>query len=219
MLPTDPAPNALGTGAELIYTKERVKFTIGLTEAGTPGTSTNAQHFDDIRYARVKYKFGGAGLLSGAGGTYGNEFVGLDNHIAIGGSLVSMRPGITGIAAPYLGDTLIKEVDVTGNHGNFTSGVAYSKEKDLGWNNYVIQTGYFIYPWLKATVNYTSLQDGLNPLIATGITAWLRANASLALTWTHYTKEFTYTQTSQNVTPVAGNPAADTVVLAIGFAL
>jgi len=58
----------------LIYTTERAKFTAGLTEAGTTTTASavssvsNANHFDDIRYFRVKYKFGGAGLLSGAGG-------------------------------------------------------------------------------------------------------------------------------------------------------
>lgn len=233
VLPTDPTPNALGTGAELIYTTERAKFTAGLTEAGTTTTTSavssvsNANHFDDIRYFRVKYKFGGAGLLSGAGGTYGNEFVGLDNHIAVGGSVVSLRSdipvaaaGTSNFAAPYnQGETLISEVDITGNQGNLTGGAAFSRCKDLGYNNYVIQTGYFIYPWLKATVNYTSLQDGLNPNIATGITAWLRANASLALTWTHPTREFTYTQTNPKATPVAGNSAVDTVALAIGFAL
>lgn len=232
VLPTDPAPNALGTGAELIYTKERVKFTAGLTQAGTVTTSTaassvtNANHFDDIRYVRVKYKFGGAGLLSGAGGTYGNEYVGLDNHIAIGGSLVSMRSdipvaatGTTIFNSPHnQGETLVSEVDITGNQGNFTGGVAFSRDKDLGYNNYAIQTGYFIFPWLKATVNYTSLQDGLNPSVATGITAWLRANASLALTWTHPTREFVYTQASPSASPVAGNTSVDTIVLATGFA-
>ncbi len=231
VLPSDPTPNGLGTGAEFIYTKERFKVTLGLTEATTTTAAvslpTNANHFDDIRYVRVKYKFGGAGLLSGAGGIYGNEFVGLDNHIAIGGSLISLRSdiptaaaGSTIFTAPHnQGETLISEVDITGNQGNFTGGAAFSKDKDLGYNNYVVQTGYFFYPWLKATVNYTSLQDGLNPSIATGITAWLRANASLALTWTHPTKEFAYTQASPKAATVAGNTAVDTVVLAIGFAL
>ena len=232
VLPTDPAPNALGTGAELIYTQERVKFTVGLTEAATTTTATavssvtNANHFDDIRYARVKYKFGGAGLLSGAGGTYGNEYVGLDNHIAVGASIVSLRSdipvaaaGTTVFGAPHnQGETLITEVDITGNQGNFTGGAAFSRDRDLGYNNYVIQTGYFIYPWLKATVNYTSLQDGLNPNIATGITAWLRANASLALTWTHPTREFVYTQSNPAAKPASGNTAVDTVALAVGFA-
>jgi len=164
--------------------------------------------------------------LSGAGGTYGNEFVGLDNHIAIGGSLVSLRSGIpkaavgtTSLSAPHnQGETLISEVDITGNQGDFTGGVAFSRDRDLGYKNLAIQTGYFIYPWLKATVNYTSLQDGLNPSIATGITAWVRANASLALTWTHPTKEFAYTQATPQATPTAGNTAVDTIVLATGFA-
>ncbi|MEI6692561.1 MAG: hypothetical protein WCL43_07530 [Chlorobium sp.] len=216
--PQNPVPNGLGTGAELVYTRERMKITAGLTEAGTAGAPTNTNSFDDIRYVRAKYKFGGAGLLSGAGGTYGNEFVGLDNHIAVGASLVSMKPGVTGLNAPHLGETLIPSVDVTGNYGDFTGGVAYSKDQDLGYNNYVIQTGYFIYPWLKAAVNYTSLQDGLNPAIASSITAWLRANASLALTWTHPTREFTYTQAT-NAKPVAGDTAIDIVTLAVGFAL
>ena len=113
---------------------------------------------------------------------------------------------------------MITEVDITGNQGNFTGGAAFSRDRDLGYNNYVIQTGYFIYPWLKATVNYTSLQDGLNPNIATGITAWLRANASLALTWTHPTREFVYTQSNPAAKPASGNTAVDTVALAVGFA-
>ena len=135
VLPTDPGPNALGTGAELIYTRERTKFTAGITQAGLVTTATaassvtSANHLDDIRYVRAKYKFGGEGLLSGAGGTLGNEYVGLDNHIALGGSLVSLRPNIpaavagtsTNISAPYTGETLVSEVDITGNQGNFTN--------------------------------------------------------------------------------------------------
>ena len=37
---------------------------------------------------RHRYKFGGAGLLSGAGGKYGNEFVGLDDSFNIGATVV-----------------------------------------------------------------------------------------------------------------------------------
>ncbi|NTW48395.1 MAG: hypothetical protein HGB19_01425 [Chlorobiales bacterium] len=232
VLPTDPGPNALGTGAELIYTLERMKFTVGITQAGTVTTATGvssvtvANHFDDIRYLRVKYKFDGAGLLSGAGGTLGNEFVGLDNHIAIGASLVSLRPEIpkptsttTVLSAPHnQGETLIYEVDITGNYGNFTGGVAYSRDRDLGYDNFVIQTGYFIYPWLKATANYTSLQSGLNPNLAVGIGAWLRANASLTLTWTHPIREYVRTQAKPSATPSEGNTSVDTATLAVGFA-
>jgi hypothetical protein len=40
VLPTDPAPNALGTGAELSYIQERFKIIGGLTQAGVTTTST-----------------------------------------------------------------------------------------------------------------------------------------------------------------------------------
>jgi hypothetical protein len=118
----------------------------------------------------------------------------------------------------FANETLVYECDVTGNSGNFTGGVAYSKCSDKGYGNLSIQTGYFLYPWLKATVNYTSLQDGLNPSLAFGIGAWVRANASLTLTYTRPTKDFIYTQTNPDVAPAKGNHSVNTLALTTGFA-
>jgi len=102
-----------GTGVEFSYIEGNnggLKITGGLAEAGiTAGTNK----LDDIRYVRAKYKIGGAGLLSGAGGTYGNEFVGLDNHLAIGAEYVSAREQALVTAANFTGATDFYGADVT----------------------------------------------------------------------------------------------------------
>ncbi len=181
----------LSNGAEFTYAAGEktggVKIFAGLAQAGT----ANTNKIDDIKYVRVKYKIGGAGLLSGAGGVYGNEYVGLDNHLAIGATLVSAQKKVltTTSAVNYAGETLVYGADLTGNVGNFTGGVAVSKDQDLDLTNLRVDAGYFVYPWMKAAVVYTSLRDGENPTLATSLTSYLRANLSLAATYTYRTKE------------------------------
>ena len=143
---------------------------------------------DDIRYLRVKYKFFGAGLLSGAGGTYGNEYVGLDNSLAIGASLVSARDNMLSYGNGV--ETLVYGADIAGNYGNFTGGFAYSKDRDLKLNNYAVDAGYYIYPWLlpRVTYKYLGVVGGMdNPSIAASLTAYLRANVFLKASYTAFT--------------------------------
>jgi hypothetical protein len=200
---TFPVP---GNSVEFSYIKGEtggIKLTAGLAQTGTAA----ANHFDDLRYVRAKYKIGGAGLLSGAGGTFGNEYIGLDNQLSVGASLVSARDGAL-TTGNYAGETMSYGVDVTGNYGNFTGGVAFSRANELDFDNYVIDGGYYVFPWLKATVRYTSIRDGENPTLAAGITTFLRANASVAATYTHLTKETTTT----------GDTTPDTFTLQAAFA-
>ena len=169
--------------------------TTNSTEENVTTANTSSNRLDDTRYARLKYKFFGAGLLSGAGGTYGNEYVGLDNSLAIGASLVSARDGI--LTGTYSGETLVYGADIAGNYGNFTAGVAYSRDSDLKLNNYAVDAGYYVYPWLLARVKYTELgaAGGLtNPTWTPSLTAWLRANVSLAASYKAYAK---------NIAPIA----------------
>ena len=174
-----------------------ITTTTGDTETATTKiktvTATNLtpdNKLDDYRYIRVKYKLFGAGLLSGAGGTYGNEYVGLDNSLAIGASLLSARAGMLTYGGGA--ETLVYGVDIAGNYGSFTGGVAYSKDKDLSLNNYAVDAGYYVYPWLLARVKYTNLGvvgvDQNNPSLTPSLTAWLRANVFLQASYATFTK-------------------------------
>jgi len=151
---------------------------------------TNANKLNDIRYLRVKYKLFGAGLLSGANGTYGNEYVGLDNCLAIGASVLGARPNMLTYGGSK--ETMVYGADLTGNYGSFTGGVACSKDKDLKLNNYAVDAGYYVYPWLLTRVRYANLGatgvDMNNPNVTPSVTAWLRANASLAASYKFFTK-------------------------------
>lgn len=208
---TFPSP---GTGAEFSYiTGEKTggfKFIAGVAENGTAA----ANHLNDIAYVRAKYKFGGAGLLSGAGGTLGNEYVGIDNHFAVGGSYMAIREHtlLTGTSA-WGGETGVWGVDAEGSIGNFMLGAAYSKDVDLGFNNYRVEGTYFIYPWMKGTVNYANNRAGdataNDPTVAAGLTAHLRANALISATYTFHTKD--------RVTPLS-DTTQDGFVLGAQFA-
>lgn len=207
----------VGTSTEFTYVTGQVgglKLTGGLAQQGT----TFSNKLDDIIYVRAKYKFCGAGLLSGAGGTYGNEFVGLDNHIAVGATYMSAQKGV--LTGAYLGETSIYGADITGNIGNFTCGAAVSHDDDLGHNNYRVDAGYFLYPWMKATLVYANARSGdkaVNaPTIAAGLTAHLRANALISATYTYNTRDH-LTRTATNTT-ASLNTLPDTFALAAQFA-
>ena len=173
------APNGTTTSISGAEASETLKTTKNLSAANK---------LDDFRYLRVKYKLFGAGLLSGAGGTYGNEYVGLDNSLAIGGSLVSARDNMLSTGGGN--ETLIYGADIAGNYGNFTAGVAYSRDRDLKLDNYVVDAGYYIYPWLlpRVTYKYLGLTGGLdNPTVAASVTAYLRANVFIKAAYTAFT--------------------------------
>lgn len=174
---------------ELSYTKGDTggfKLTAGLMQGGT----LPFNRIDDLGYIRAKVKIGGAGLLSGAGGTYGNEYVGLDNHFALGATLMNARAGVFTGATTYLGETMVYGADLTGNYGNFTGGIAVSKDNDLSFTNYTVNGGYFLYSWAKAAITYTSIRDGINPSVALSLTTHLRSNAYLTATYTRRTNSF-----------------------------
>ncbi|NTV97735.1 MAG: hypothetical protein HGA70_01030 [Chlorobiaceae bacterium] len=183
-----------GTGAEFSYIAGEksggVKVILGAAQNGT----ASANEVSDMLYARVKYKIGGAGLLSGAGGTLGNEYVGIDDHFAIGASYMGIRDTALLTTGAWQGETGIWGVDAEGSIGNFMLGAAYSHDVDLGFDNYRIDGTYFVYPWLKATVTYANTRDGANnkdndPTVAAGLTAHLRANALVSATYTWHTRD------------------------------
>ena len=193
-----------GTSTELNYvTGKEGGFNLiaGIASAAT-ATATiptiDSNKIDDTRYVRAKYKLFGAGLLSGAGGVYGNEYVGLDNSLAIGAGFVSAGNGV--LASNYKGETFVYGADIAGNYGNFTAGVAYTKDSDLKLNNYAVDAGYYVYPWLLTRVRYANLGvagvDQNNPTVTPSVTAWLRANVSLAASYKLFTKSELPTSTT-----------------------
>ena len=193
-----------GTSTELNYVtgKEGGFNLIAGIASATTATATiptiDSNKIDDTRYVRAKYKLFGAGLLSGAGGVYGNEYVGLDNSLAIGAGFVSAGNGV--LASNYKGETFVYGADIAGNYGNFTAGVAYTKDSDLKLNNYAVDAGYYVYPWLLTRVRYANLGvagvDQNNPTVTPSVTAWLRANVSLAASYKLFTKSELPTSTT-----------------------
>ena len=216
-------PSSNGTGVELSYAAGEKSGGLniyagsvgnGTTAAVLNNNTTKPTHLDDIRYLRAEYKIGGAGVLSGAGGTLGNGYVGLDDHIGIGASIMNAKPGI--FTGTYAGEQTVYGLDVNGNYGNFTGGVAASRSNDLDLTNYAVDAGYFVYPWLLAKVVYRNLgvvgTDRNNPTVTTSVTAWPRANVSLAASYKLFTKN-----TDPAVTNTTGNNNADTFTLTAGL--
>jgi hypothetical protein len=205
---------ALGSSAELVYIpKDYFKITAGIGQV-SPGT--NSSRWADARYVRAKYKIGGAGLLSGAGGTYGNEFVGLDNNITFGATVFQAAPGTaTGnFADSTEEERLVYEADVCGSYGSFMGSFGVSHSSTIEKTNLRADIGYFFYPWLKGTATYTSMKDASQPSLSASLTAHLRANASLSATYTHPTRK--WGADAAKATDTATN--ADTFTLAGAFA-
>ncbi len=191
-------PSTAGTGTEFSYAAGEktggLRVYAGTVSNGTTSGTTSAaitgtQHLDDIRYGRVEFKIGGAGVLSGAGGTYGNEYIGLDNAIEIGASVVNWKPGVIPVSTTYAynNNHTVYGVDASINHGSFTGGVALSRAVDAELTNYGADAGYYLYPWLKGAVAYRRIKDQkpggvdmTNPTYTVTVTAWTRANVSVA---------------------------------------
>jgi hypothetical protein len=211
---TNVIPTGTGTGIEFNYVKGEsggLNIIAGMTSRQTAQNNTAANKLSDVSYMRVKYKFGGAGLLSGAGGTYGNEFVGLDDSFQIGASVVSAR---NTQMPTYTGENMVYGADISGNYGNLSAGVAYSQDRDLNQSNYAVDAAYFFYPWMQARVTYISrglANDKTNPTIATTLTGWLRTNVFLAGKYTCFTK-------NENPANNDGRNNADTFTLTAGYA-
>ena len=213
-------PSTNGTGVEFTYVAGEksggVNVYAGLTGKGTTAaqlsSATTPTHLDDIRYLRAEYKIGGAGVLSGGGGTLGNGYLGLDNHLGIGMGIVDTKPGYS----TFLGEETVYGIDASGTYGSFTGGVAYSKGRVLKLSNYAIDAGYFVYPWLKANVAYTNTGvvgvDRNNPTYTATVTAWPKANISVAAAYKLFAKN-----TDPAVANITGNNNANTFTLTAGL--
>ena len=179
-----PSPD---TGVELnIVRGQEGGYNIlgGVSNAG----GSNGKNLTDARYLRAKYKFGGSGLLSGAGGTMGNPYVGLDNHVEIEASFFQYADDAVPGRGSFAGESTFYGADLSGNYGSFTGGVAVSRMHDLDMVNLRADAGYFFYPWLRGSVTYRSFRDGENPSLSGGLTAHIRPNISIGASYSHPTK-------------------------------
>jgi hypothetical protein len=215
--------NAAGSNvAELVYIpKDHLKFTAGVGQAGNVASNS----FSDLKYFRARYKMGGAGLLSGAGGTYGNEFVGLDNQVTFAAMVYSAAPG-TAVAPTAPGtytsgafattnqaERLVWEADITGSHGNFLGGVGYSRSVNIRRNNIKAEAAYFLYPWMKGSIVYTGLNQQDAPTLTYTLTTHVRANAYLTAAYTQNLRQW-----SATANRVTAGSTQNTVQLTGGFA-
>jgi hypothetical protein len=198
-----PAPTNY---AELVFVRgETAGYALvaGTSVGGAPGaaaTSTTTG-INDMMYVRGKIKLYGAGMLSGANGTLGNSYNGLDNQANLGFGLSSAKNN-TVLTGNYSNESIVYGGDIQVVHNNAMAGVALSRDNDLGVENLRSEAGYFIYPWLFAKIAYVDISlytaaAGTtpayrlrNPQIIPSVTAWIAPNVSLTATYTRYTKEW-----------------------------
>lgn len=218
-----------GNYAEINYTRgEKGGYSIVAgTSMGakttTPVIATENRP-DDILYLRGKVKIFGAGLLSGANGDLGNAYNGLDNQLTIGAGLSYSKNNkaaapVGGISATnrftanFAGETLVYGGDVQFVHNDILVGAAVSRDRDLKLENFQIQAGTFVYPWLFAKVAYSDISNASKintydehaPSIAPSISWWIAPNVSLTSTYNYLTKDKT----------AAGNTNQNTFIVAV----
>ncbi len=167
-------------------------------DAPNPGNT-----FDDIRYLRGKIKLFGTGLLSGAGGEFGNSFNGMDNSVSIGAGVVSMKSALAAKGGletgSFKGETLVYGADIQAYYNNFQLNVAASKDSDLKLNNVIVDAGWFVYPWLFAKLAYSDIRSASapaayreQPTIVPSLTAYLAPNIMVVGNYTAYLKEWNW---------------------------
>lgn len=190
----------LGTGVDFSYASgEEGGF---LISGGFLNGQDQAKLFDK-RFLHARYKFFGAGVLSGAGGTMGNGYIGLDNSISVGLAVVNASDGISSA-----GDKTQWGVDVMGNYGNFTGGVAVGQNSDLDKDLYHVTAGYYIYPWLLASVGYDYDSSAEYGQISPSIRAYPRANVYVDFSFNTYTEDKDLSGTPlQQTAAIAGSIA------------
>ena len=184
----------------------------------------------DTRFVRATYKIGGNGLLSGVGGTYGIQAIGLDNSVTFGINYVNSSQGvntdsedmIAGLTkTAYSGDVKVNygplravgqyarfnevikpETDASGNV-TAIGGLNYGKRTALS-----IEGDYWVYPWLFGLVRYEHLKDDFNgkiDKIIPGIGALIRANFKVGVEYVAVNKKVGIDSAPDSAFNTAGN--------------
>lgn len=213
---------------------------VGSTDGN--GNNLADANIADTRFVRATYKLGGNGLMSGVGGEYGVQAIGMDNSITFGVDYVNSGQGanttsedqIAGLTkTAYSGDVRI-------NYGPVRAVAQYARFNEVlnalplpgaaedgsdiarAGLNYgkrtalSLEADYWIYPWLFGLVRYEHLQDDLNGRInkvIPGIGALVRPNVKFGIEYVSVSKD------SVAETSVAGLAAANSINLytQVGF--
>ena len=196
----------------------------------------------DTRFVRATWKIGGNGLLSGVGGSYGVQAIGMDNSITFGVDYINSGQGAnTGSEDQIAGLTKTAySGDVRINYGPVRAVAQYARFNEVlnalplpgaaedgsdiarGGFNYgkrtalSLEADYWIYPWLFGLVRYEHLQDDLNGRInkvIPGIGALLRPNVKFGVEYVSVSKD------AAAEASVAGQAAANSINLytQVGF--
>ena len=189
---------------------------VGSTD--TNGNNLADANIADTRFVRATYKIGGSGLLSGVGGSYGIQAIGMDNSITFGVNYINSGQGAnTGSEDQIAG--LTKNAysgDVRINYGAVRAVAQYARFNEVlnalplpgaandgsdiarGYYNYgkrtalSLEADYWIYPWLFGLVRYEHLHDDLNGRInkvIPGIGALLRPNVKFGIEYVSVSKD------------------------------
>ena len=192
------------------------------SEVGSTDSAGNdlgvAGNIADTRFVRATYKIGGNGLLSGVGGSYGVQAIGMDNSITFGVDFVNSGQGAnTGAEDQFAGLTKTAySGDVRINYGQLRAVAQYARFNEVlnagvltgaaedgsdiarGAFNYgkrtalSLEADYWVYPWLFALVRYEHLQDDLNGKInkvIPGIGALVRPNVKFGVEYVSVSKD------------------------------
>ena len=192
------------------------------SEVGSTDSAGNdlgvAGNIADTRFVRATYKIGGNGLLSGVGGSYGVQAIGMDNSITFGVDFVNSGQGAnTGAEDQFAGLTKTAySGDVRINYGQLRAVAQYARFNEVlnagvltgaaedgsdiarGAFNYgkrtalSLEADYWVYPWLFGLVRYEHLQDDLNGKInkvIPGIGALVRPNVKFGVEYVSVSKD------------------------------
>ena len=166
-------------------------------------------HFADTKYARATFKVGGNGLLSGVGGTLGQNAIGQDNAVTFGLNYFNSSRG--GEAPPTDIDEANSHTigrsksayaaDIVANYGQFRTVAQYARFNEVidfagvDWGKrtaFAAEADYWIYPWLFGAVRYEHVKDNLNGKInkfIPGVAALIRANAKVGIEYVAVSKD------------------------------
>ncbi|MGB7510877.1 MAG: hypothetical protein WBP54_06270 [Pelodictyon phaeoclathratiforme] len=162
----------------------------------------DAGNFTDSRFIRGTWKIGGNGLLSGVGGTLGNNAIGMDNAVTFGVNYFNSSNG-TAVASQENLEGLAKtgySADVEATYGSLRMLAQYARLNEVlddgidhGKRDAISLEGdYWIYPWLFGVIRYEYLKDDYNgkvTKIIPGIAALLRPNAKIGLEYVSVNKD------------------------------
>ncbi len=201
------------------------------SEAGT--SETVSSHMRDTRFIRATYKIGGNGLLSGVGGTYGLQAIGLDNSVTFGINYVNSGQGvktgsedmIAGLTkTAYSGDVRVNygPLRAVGQYARFNEVIINEVPDVEGPLNFGKRTAlslegdYWVYPWLFGLVRYEHLKDDFNgkiDKIIPGIGALIRANFKVGVEYVAVNKNVGIDRPSDNHPSTAFNTAGNSINL------